>query len=194
MKRSCFTMLDQREFNLLCDYMNGSIVDFKDTFWRANFMSRLRDYSNEEFNHFEKWKVDKDELFEKLEFHTNLDFISLIMSIDEFWGEDEKKYHDLDLQCPSSKIDDFFDNSEIQEPICWNPKEQSLEEFIGESMQLGYDFFVNLKDINGKSKCIWVVKEEDLIGFMLSISNQNLFARIQRNDGFVNFDFISFLD
>lgn len=194
MKRSYFTVLDQREFNLLCDFMNGRTVDFRDAFWRANFMSGLRDYSNEELNHFKKWKVDKDELFEKLKFHTNLDLIGLIMSIDEFWGEDEKRYHDLDMQCPSSKIDEIFDNDEILEPINWNPEEQSLEEFIGESMQLGYDFFANVLDLEGTKKGVYAVKEEDLIGFMLSISNQKLFARIQRNDGFVNFDFISFLD
>ncbi|MDK2772603.1 MAG: hypothetical protein KYX68_10315, partial [Flavobacterium sp.] len=70
----------------------------------------------------------------------------------------------------------------------------TIEEFIYESMDKEYDFFINLQDINGKSKSIWVVKEEDLMGFMLSISNQKLFARIQRNDGFVNFDFTSFLD
>ena len=65
MKRSYFTVLDQREFNLLCDFMNGRTIDFTDVFWRANFMSGLKDYSNEELCHFKKWKVDKDELFEK---------------------------------------------------------------------------------------------------------------------------------
>ncbi|MCO6163948.1 hypothetical protein [Flavobacterium sp. NRK F7] len=193
MRKSIYANLTEREFNLLCQFMKGRTVDFINPFWRVNFMSGLRDYSKEKENHFESYNVDKDELFETLNCLLNIQFIGLIESIDEYW-EDEDKYHDSDMICTRCKIEMMQNSIEILEPIRWIPEEQTIEEFIYESMDKEYDFFVNLQDINGKSKSIWVVKEEDLMGFMLSISNEKYFARIQRNDGFVNYDFVSFLD
>lgn len=192
MKKSFFDELNQREFNLLCDFMNGRTVDFTDVYWRATFMSGLRGYSNEEQNHFERLKVDKEELFLKLESHTNIRLIVLISALDEFWDKDEEMYHDMDMQCPSSKVHEILTDDETQSPISWNPEQQTLEEFIDETMENEYDFFVNILDLKGDSKGICAVKEEDLIGFMLSISNERWFARIQRNDGFVKNDFVSF--
>ncbi len=194
MRRSIYTDLTDREFSLLCQFMDGRTVDFSNPFWRAEFMTGLRDYSNEEQKHFEKLKVDKDALFETLKCFMNIQFIGLIVSIDEFWGHYEEKYHGFDLLCPSSKVEEMRNSIEILEPYAWNPDEQTIEEFLYESMEKEYDFIVNLFDLEGKSNSIWVVKEEDLMGFMLWISNHKWFVRIQRNDGFVKHEFVSFLN
>lgn len=193
MKKSFFTELDQREFSLLCDFMNESTIDFESEFWRANFMTSLRDYSNEFDDFFRRWQVNKEELLKKVECHTNVQLIELIILIDEFWDKDEADYCFLNQQSPESKIIELLYHTERQEPIQWNPID-TIEKFISESMESAYDFFVNVMDSEKNSKSIWAVKEEDLIGFMLQISKSGQFTRIQRNDGFVKFEFVSFLD
>lgn len=91
--------LSQKEFLLLCDVFNGTCFD-DDTPLRSFLAASVQDAISTVSIH-EKWSVDPDELFQKLDDLGELSFV-LVYAIMEYWNKYGSTQHHAVQETESS--------------------------------------------------------------------------------------------
>lgn len=104
--------LNENESCLICDSLNGTIVDFRDLMWKYNFITDILE-SIELFRLDKKWLVNEEILIKKLESLSDLDTLALIAEVDEFWGTDEEQYEMFRFLSPKAKMEKMKKDNKI---------------------------------------------------------------------------------
>lgn len=102
--------LTENEMNLICDSLNGITYHLSDSLWRINTLSNLMD-ANEFENLGEKWEVNFENLIEKLNSLSDIEFLLVLLEVMYFWGELGRHYKPFDLIPPHQKIIEILSES-----------------------------------------------------------------------------------
>ncbi|WP_264566296.1 hypothetical protein [Flavobacterium sp. N3904] len=160
--------LKENEFSMICDSLNGVILDFKPINWRIRITDDLIEggYALQS-----KWKVDIDELEYKLDCLSNTEFLKLLVKVDLFWQNDERHYTLINSISPKSKILEITDATQKHEPIIWDSHtEGSLSDFFMVALGLNLDYIIYVQDSEGNINSIWATTEDELLECMFTIS------------------------
>jgi hypothetical protein len=165
--------LEKNEFNMVCDCLNGIIIDFEQSDWRDSILDNIYDSNLES-----KWGVNKKELIHKLCRFTNVESLELIVDVDQFWDRNENKYQVLGKITPKAKILEITSEKEKHEPIIWNSKVSSIRDFYMVAQGLNLECIIFVQNYDGKDNSIWATSNVDLLDCLLDISERLCFSRV----------------
>jgi hypothetical protein len=169
-------VLEENEFNMICDSLNGVVIDFNPIDWRIQITEDLIDAGDVLSL---KWAVDIDELEYKLDCLSNVEFLKLLVKVDLFWQNDERHYTLINSISPKSKILEITDETEKHEPIIWDSQaEGSLHDFYMVALGLNLEYIIYVQDFEGNDKSIWATSEADLLDCMFTISEIGYFGSL----------------
>lgn len=170
-------VLEKNEFNMICDSLNGVVLNFKPINWRISITDDLIDSGNRLKS---KWNADIEDLECKLDNLSNLEFLELLDDVDLFWQNDERHYALLNSISPKSKILEITSETEKHEPIIWNSQAGSLHDFYMVALGLNLEYIIYVQDSEGNDKSIWATSEINLLECLFDISEKYYFGRLQR--------------
>lgn len=169
-------VLEENEFNMICDSLNGVVLDFNAIDWRIQITEDLIEAGDVLRL---KWEVDIDELEYKLDCLSNVEFLKLLVKVDLFWQNDERHYTLINSISPKSKILEISSETEKHEPIIWDSKaEGSIHDFYMVSLGLNLEYIIYVQDFEGNDKSIWATSEADLLDCMFTISEKGYFGNL----------------
>lgn len=169
-------VLEENEFNMICDSLNGVIMDLEPIEWRIEIMENLIDTGDVLCL---KWEVDIDELEYKLDSLSNVEFLKLLVKVDLFWQTDDSSYESFNRISPKVKILEITDETEKHEPIIWDSQtEGSIHDFYMVALGLNLEYIIYVQDSEGKINSIWATAEDELLECMFTISECLFFGCI----------------
>jgi len=102
--------LNEKESHLICDSLNGTLMNFRDLMWKHNFISNIIE-SIELFGLDGKWLVNEEILVNKLKSLSEYETLALITEVEAFWGTDERRYQMFGKLSPKAKIKEMENDS-----------------------------------------------------------------------------------
>ncbi len=169
-------VLEENEFNMICDSVNGVVMDLEPIEWRIEIMENLIDAGDVLSL---KWEVDIDELEYKLDCLSNVEFLKLLVKVDLFWQTDDSSYESFNRISPKAKILEITDETEKHEPIIWDSQaEGSIHDFYMVALGLNLEYIIYVQDSEGNDKSIWATSETDLLECMFTISESFYFGSL----------------
>ena len=182
------TKLTTNEFNLLCNLSNGSLFNLEGMNWRDS------QFDFDEIDELKsKWKVNTKILKQKLMALSALETLDLLTRIDIFWKIDASKYQTINKISPKQKISEILARSNRDDYLLWSAKDFKIEEVVTICQYHEIDYLIYIKDSIGHNKLILGIAEEHLMKYILRISEEDVFLRIQKlsdailNDYFANY-------
>tara|TARA_R110000868_G_scaffold126072_1_gene332969 strand:- start:12824 stop:13465 length:642 start_codon:yes stop_codon:yes gene_type:complete len=168
-------VLVENEFNMICDCLNGVVIDLEPIEWRINITDDLIESG---YALKSKWNVDIDDLEYKLDSLSNVEFLKLLVKVDLFWQTDDSNYESFNKISPKAKILEITDETEKHVPIIWNSERGPLDDFYIVALGLNLDYIIYVHDFEGGNKSIWASSEADLLECMFKISESSYFGSI----------------
>lgn len=173
--------LNENEFHLVCDFLNGLVLNLKCINWKSNLIDDII-YSEESDILKSKWCVNIDNLEDKLNLLSDIELLELLVEVDLFWEIDESSYQLFGFISPQSKILEIINKQEKHEPIIWNSELSPLQEFFMIAKGIELEFIIYVQDSEGNDKTVWATSESDLLECLFVISEKYHFGRLQRID------------
>jgi hypothetical protein len=170
--------LKKNEFNMICDILNGTLVNLEPLNWEDELIKDILCIEN--INSIErKWDVNSKVLMNKLEGFSALEKLVLLSKVDLFWGVDESNYETLNMISPENKILEITWSSNEFETLIWSPEASSIEDFFMVCKGLKMDYIIFVQDSEGNEKSIWGTTKNDLINCFFTFSEKDYFGRIK---------------
>jgi hypothetical protein len=183
--------LEENEFNMICDSLNGVVMDLKPLSWRINITENVIKAGNVLKL---KWEVDIDILEYKLDCMPNIEFLELLTRVDLFWQKNESYYESFNIISPKAKILEITGEVAKHEPIIWHPKMGSPLDFYMVALGLNLEYIIYVQDSEGNDKSIWATSGADLLECMFTISESFYFGSLDslynslKKDGWLCFN------
>jgi hypothetical protein len=168
-------VLEENEFNMICDSLNGVVLDFKPINWRIQITEDLIAAGDVLSL---KWEVDINELEYKLDCMTNIQFLELLARVDLFWQKNESYYESFNIISPKAKILEITSEVAKHEPIIWHPEMGSPLDFYLTALSQNLEYIIYVQDSKGNEKSIWATSEADLLECMFTISERFYFGSL----------------
>lgn len=165
--------LEENEFNMICDSLNGIIIDFAPLNWRSSIVDSIYDSGLDS-----KWEVDKEELIYKICKFSNNEVLELIIDVDQFWNINENNYQVLGQITPQAKILELISENKKHEPIIWHPETGSIMDFYMVAQGLNLEYIIFVQDLEGKQDSICATSHVDLLNCLFDISDRFYFSRV----------------
>lgn len=182
--------LEENEFNMICDSLNGVVMDLKPLGWRVEITEHVIK-AGEVLKL--KWDVDIDILEYKLDFMPTIEFLELLARVDLFWQKNESYYESLNIISPRAKILKITSEVAKHEPIRWHPKMGSPLDFYLIALSQNLEYIIYSQDSKGNNKSIWATSGADLLECMFTISESFYFGSLDslynslKRDGWLRF-------
>lgn len=185
--------LAENEFHLLCDFMNGTMLELASLNWRSSLLMDLLEAN--ELNGLEtKWETDIDVLNKKLTVLTRIELLELLVEVDLFFNVEEDTYSCLEKISPKSKIVEILNSTEKHEPMIWKSGAGPLSDFFMISEALGMDMIIYVQDSEGNNKSVWSTSNEDLMDCFVTFSDKCYFGRVQKIENAIRYGFFDFVE
>lgn len=182
--------LEENEFNMICDSLNGVVMNLKPLGWRVEITEQV--IKAGDFLKL-KWGVDIDILECKLDFMPTIEFLELLARVDLFWQKNESYYESLNIISPRAKILKITSEFAKHEPIRWYPKMGSALDFYLIALSQNLEYIIYSQDSKGNNKSIWATSGADLLECMFTISESFYFGSLDslynslKRDGWLRF-------
>jgi len=167
--------LEENEFNMICDSLNGVVMNLKPLGWRVEITEQVIK-AGEVLKL--KWGVDIDILEYKLDFMPTIEFLELLARVDLFWQKNESYYESLNIISPRAKILKITSEVAKHEPITWHPKMGSALDFYLIALSQNLEYIIYSQDSKGNNKSIWATSGADLLECMFTISESFYFGSL----------------
>lgn len=166
--------LEENEFTMICNSLNGIVIDFEPINWRSSIIDCIYDSNLES-----KWGVNKEELISKLCKFSNIESLELIVDVDQFWNRNENQYQVLGKITPQAKILKITSETEKHEPIIWDSKVSSIMDFFMVALGLNLEYIIYVQDSEGADKSVWATSQTDLLECVFDISEKFYFGSVE---------------
>lgn len=171
--------LNENEFNLICDYLNGIVPNLNYVNWKSKI---INDIINSHHIDDSKWSVNKEDLEHKLNLLSDMELLQIIVDLDLFLERKQNIYQLVGKISTQSKILEIITKQKKHEPIIWNSELGSLQEFLMIAKGIELEFIIYVQDSEGNDKTVWATSESDLLECLFVISEKYHFGRLQRID------------